>query len=142
VKPSIQERLRQVAGRYEEVGLLLSEQDVLADQNRYRQLAMEYAQLQPLAVAWRKWTQAQASMDEARQMLREADLERAAAERSPAQRGGTRVAGVSISCCCPRDHDDNNIFLEVRADWRRRGGDSPRPVPHVPEVRREPRRGD
>jgi peptide chain release factor 1 len=124
VKPSIQERLHQVAGRYEEVGLLLSEPDVLADQNRYRQLAMEYAQLQPLALTWRKWVQAQASMDEARQMLREADPELRAMAEEELGRSETERESLERSIrllLLPRDpHDDNNIFLEVRAGT---GGD-------------------
>jgi peptide chain release factor 1 len=124
VKPSIQERLHQVAGRYEEVGLLLSEPDVLADQNRYRQLAMEYAQLQPLALAWRKWVQAQASMDEARQMLREADPDLRAMAEEELGRSETERESLERSIrllLLPRDpHDDNNIFLEVRAGT---GGD-------------------
>ena len=35
MKESIRDRLRQVAGRYEEVGLLLSDQSVFSDQNRF-----------------------------------------------------------------------------------------------------------
>ena len=49
MKSSIRDRLRQVSARYEEVGLLLSQPDVFSDQNRYRALSVEYAQLEPLA---------------------------------------------------------------------------------------------
>jgi peptide chain release factor 1 len=124
MKPSIQDRLRQVAGRYEEVGLLLSEQEVFTDQNRYRELATEYSQLESLVRCWSRWQRVRTSMDEARQMLREADPDlRAMAEEE--LRGGED----QLECLeheiqlllLPTDpHDDNNIFLELRAGT---GGD-------------------
>ena len=52
MKKSIRERLMQVAGRYEEIGLLLSDQEVFSDQNRFRDLSREYAQLEPVVLAW------------------------------------------------------------------------------------------
>ena len=41
MKTSLRERLEQVAGRYEEVGLLLSEPDVFSDANRFRDLSRD-----------------------------------------------------------------------------------------------------
>ena len=124
MKPSIQDRLRQVAGRYEEVGLLLSERDVLADQKRFRQLSMEYAQLEPLARSWHKWLQAQASLEGARQMLRESDPELRAMVEEELRSSETQLESLEREIqllLLPRDpHDDNNIFLEVRAGT---GGD-------------------
>ena len=69
MKTSIQDRLRQIAARYEEVGLLLSEQGVFSDQNRFRELSMEYAQLEPLVRSWGRWQGANAALEEAQQML-------------------------------------------------------------------------
>jgi peptide chain release factor 1 len=73
VKPSIHDRLQLAASRHEEVGLLLSQPDVFSDQNRFRELSREYAQLEPLIRAWREWLAAQASIDEAEQILGESD---------------------------------------------------------------------
>ncbi|MDX1380144.1 MAG: peptide chain release factor 1 [Xanthomonadales bacterium] len=124
MKDSIQERLQRVAARYEEVGLLLSEPEVFSDQGRYRDLSMEYAQLEPLASAWRKWQQTQAALGGARQMLAEPDPEmRAMAEdeiRSSEDRLDALERDIQV-LLLPRDpHDDDNIFLEVRAGT---GGD-------------------
>jgi peptide chain release factor 1 len=124
VKPSIQDRLRQVAGRYEEVGLLLSEQEVFTDQSRYRELATEYSQLEPLVRCWGRWQRVRASMDEARQMLRETDPELRAMAEEELRNGEQRLASLEREIqlmLLPRDpHDDNSIFLEVRAGT---GGD-------------------
>ena len=41
MKRSIQTRLARVEERFQEVGLLLSQAEVLSDQNRYRDLSRE-----------------------------------------------------------------------------------------------------
>ncbi len=48
MKATLHERLQQVASRHEEIGLLLSQPEVFSDQNRFRELSMEYAHLEPL----------------------------------------------------------------------------------------------
>ena len=73
MKDSIQDRLRHVAGRYEEVGLLLSQPEVYSDQNRYRELSQEYAQLEPLVKAWTGWQEARQALADAKLMLDESD---------------------------------------------------------------------
>jgi len=124
MKSSIQDRLRQVASRYEEVGLLLSEQEVFSNQNRFRELSMEYAQLEPLVRSWNRWQEANAELEEARQMLNESDPEVRAMAREEVTSGEERLAGLEQDIqvlLLPRDpHDDNNIFLEIRAGT---GGD-------------------
>jgi len=124
MKSSIQDRLRQVASRYEEVGLLLSEQEVFSNQNRFRELSVEYAQLEPLVRSWISWQEANAGLEEARQMLNESDPELRAMAREEVTSGEERLAGLEQDIqvlLLPRDpHDDNNIFLEIRAGT---GGD-------------------
>ena len=92
MKTSIQDRLRQVAARYEEVGLLLSDQEVFSEPNRYRELSKEYAQLEPLARSWRRWKTAQSAVEEARQMLDESDPELRAMARDELADGRRELA--------------------------------------------------
>jgi len=124
MKSSIQDRLRQVAARYEEVGLLLSEQEVFSNQNRFRELSMEYAQLEPLVRSWGRWQSACAAVEEARQMLGESDPEMRAMAREELASGEERMEMLEKDIqllLLPKDpHDDNNIFLEIRAGT---GGD-------------------
>jgi peptide chain release factor 1 len=124
MKASIQDRLRQVAARYEEVGLLLSEQEVFSQPNRYRELSVEYSQLEPLARAWTRWQAMQAAVEEARQMLQEDEPELRAMARDELATGEQRLTELEQEIqllLLPRDpRDDNNIFLEVRAGT---GGD-------------------
>jgi peptide chain release factor 1 len=124
VKASILERLQQVSSRYEEIGLLLSQPDVYSDQNRYRDLSKEYAQLEPLVKSWESWRAACDAMEEARLMAGEPDSElREMAEEELRHAQSTRnTLEKDIQLLLlPRDpNDDNNIFLEIRAGT---GGD-------------------
>lgn len=124
MKSNLHERLHQVSSRYEEVGLLLSQPEVFSDQNRFRELSMEYAQIEPLVQAWQNWQVTQKAIDEARQMLNEADADlREMAEEEMHQASG-RLESLESEIqllLLPKDpKDDNNIFLEIRAGT---GGD-------------------
>jgi peptide chain release factor 1 len=124
MKASIQDRLQQVTARYEEVGLLLSEPDVFSQPDRFRELSMEYSQLEPLVRSWGKWRAAHAAVKEARQMMDESDPEMRAMAREELSSGEQRMEELEQAIqllLLPKDpHDDNNIFLEIRAGT---GGD-------------------
>jgi peptide chain release factor 1 len=124
MKASLRERLAQVAARYEEVGLLLSDPGVFSDQNRYRELSREYAQVEPVVQAWQHWRRARSAVDEAESMLQERDPELRAMAAEELEQGRARCERLEQDIrvlLLPRDpNDENNIFLEVRAGT---GGD-------------------
>jgi peptide chain release factor 1 len=47
MKDSIRRKLEKLDERYEEIGRLLSEPDVIGRQNQFRDLSMEYSRLGP-----------------------------------------------------------------------------------------------
>ena len=47
MKASLQDRLRELTERYEEIAHLLSDPGVIADKNKFRELSREYARLEP-----------------------------------------------------------------------------------------------
>ncbi len=124
MKPSIRERLHQVSSRYEEVGLLLSQPEVFSDQNRFRELSVEYAQLEPLVKSWEDWQATQESIEEAQLMLQESDPELRQLAEDELQQSSSRLESLENRIrvlLLPKDpNDDNNIFLEIRAGT---GGD-------------------
>jgi len=124
MKESIHLRLQQVSARHEEIALLLSEPDVFSDQNRYRDLSREYAQLEPLVQSWRNWQQSQTTIEEATQMMSEADPELRQIAREELTQETSRLEELEQELqllLLPADpNDDNNIFLEIRAGT---GGD-------------------
>jgi peptide chain release factor 1 len=124
MKTSIRDRLHQVSARHEEIGLLLSQADVLADQNRFKDLSREYAQLEPVVQSWRKWQSTRLSIDEARQMLTETDREMREMAEEEIDSGKRRLEKLERDIqflLLPKDpNDDKNTFLEIRAGT---GGD-------------------
>ncbi len=122
--PSIHVRLHQAQERHEEIAMLLSTQEVMADQNRFRELSVEYSQLEPVVTTWTKWQQAGQSMEEAQSLIKGEDKEMqelAREELTSATAQQQQLEGRLNTLLLPRDpDDDNNIFLEIRAGT---GGD-------------------
>jgi len=115
--PSIRSKLEATVERHEELALLLSQADVLADNTRFRELSREYAQLQPVADAMRELANTERELADARAMLDDPDLRDMAAE--DVSRLETRLAqldGELQLLLIPKDpRDEANLFLEVRA---------------------------
>ena len=124
MKSSLHQRLQQVSARYEEIGLLLSQPDVFSDQDRFRQLSMEYAQLEPVVQCWQNWQSTRDAVEDARQMMNEADPDLRQMADEELQQASERLQSLESEIrllLLPRDpNDDNNIFLEIRAGT---GGD-------------------
>ena len=53
MKDSIRRKLQKLDERYEEIGRLLSEPDVIGRQNQFRDLSMEYSRLGPVVDRYR-----------------------------------------------------------------------------------------
>ena len=124
MRESIHNRLRQITERYEEIALLLSQPDVFSQPDRFRDLSREYAQVEPLVLAWRRWKSASDEIEEARQMLTEpdAELHRLAEEevRSKSALLEEIESDIQILLLPVDPKDECNIFLEIRAGT---GGD-------------------
>ncbi|PID63603.1 MAG: peptide chain release factor 1 [Gammaproteobacteria bacterium] len=124
MKASIRARLESVAERHEEVTALLGEPDVIADQTQFRDLSREYAQLEPVVMAFARWREQLTELDNAKEMAGDSDAElRAMAEEEiPALE--TSLASLEKelkTLLLPRDpRDEHNAFLEIRAGT---GGD-------------------
>ena len=122
MKTSIRTRLQQIQARFEEIALLLSQPEVMADQNQFRELSVEYAQVEPLVKAWDAFQGNEQVMADARQMLADPDLKELAEEElAHAEQLGEELEQTLKMLLLPRDpDDDNNLFLEIRAGT---GGD-------------------
>ena len=122
--PSIHTRLDQARERYEEIGVLLGTPEILADQNRFRELSVEYAQLGPVVETWEKWQQLDRSAREAKSLLKSPDVEMqdlASEELESATEQRDALEEQLNILLLPKDaDDDSNIFLEIRAGT---GGD-------------------
>lgn len=124
MKPSLLAKLESLAERHEEVSALLSDAQTIADQNRFRELSREYSELEPVIACYSRYRQVNADLDEARQMLDDADPDVREMAREEVQGGGERLAELETqlqTLMLPRDpRDSHNVFLEIRAGT---GGD-------------------
>ncbi len=124
MKTSLLAKFASLSERYQEVGQLLGEGDVIADQTRFRTLSQEYAELEPVVKTYASYCQAVAGIDEARQLLKDADpelRELAQAEMKSGESARLELAQELQRLLLPRDPDDDkNVFLEIRAGT---GGD-------------------
>ena len=124
MKDSVFERLDTVVARHEEVGMLLSQPDVFSDQNRFRDLSVEYSQLEPVVETYNNGKAADEAVQQASSMTRDSDPElRELAEMEMQEARETRetLEGELQKLLLPKDpNDEHNIFLEIRAGT---GGD-------------------
>jgi peptide chain release factor 1 len=124
VKESIQHKLETLVERHEEIAGLLAEPDTMADQNKFRSLSQEYAQLEPVVTNFTSYTANLTAIEDAKSMLKEDDAEMremAKEELAEAQSNEQQLELTLQKLLLPKDpNDQRNIFLEIRAGT---GGD-------------------
>ena len=124
MKDSIRQRLEKTIDRFEEVGGLLADPAVAGASTQFRELSMEYARLEPVALQFRAFLDLEADLVAARAMATDSDADMramAAEETAHLQARIEDAANDLRALLIPRDpRDDSNIYLEVRAGT---GGD-------------------
>ncbi|HAT6977016.1 TPA: peptide chain release factor 1 [Legionella pneumophila] len=124
MKKSLELKLQQMLERYEEVGRLLSEASIIADQNQFKSLSKEYAQLEPVSQCYQSYLEAKNNLDSLNELLEgdDKDLATMAEEEIDTVRKQIEELDEQLQWhLIPKDPDDErNIYLEVRAGT---GGD-------------------
>ena len=122
MKPSILEKLQQLAERLEEVTHLLGSPEATADMDNYRKLTREHAEITPVVEAFQRYRQAQSDLAEAQEMLADPEMKDFATEEIEAAQAQIEALDNELqTLLLPKDADDDkNIFIEVRAGT---GGD-------------------
>lgn len=124
MKDSILSKLDTLTERYEEVSALLSDPDIIADQNKYRDLSKEYAELEPVVKTYTSFQQVVSSVEEARSLLKDADPDMREMAQEEIKEGEQQLEGLELELqrlLLPKDPNDHkNVFLEIRAGT---GGD-------------------
>ncbi|AIJ09818.1 MULTISPECIES: peptide chain release factor 1 [Edwardsiella] len=122
MKPSIVAKLEALQERHEEVQALLGDAGVIADQDRFRALSREYAQLTDVSRCFLAWRQVQDDLATAEMMLDDPEMREMAQEEIKEARGRLSELEQQLQILLlPKDPDDErDCFLEVRAGT---GGD-------------------
>ncbi|WP_370257693.1 peptide chain release factor 1 [Marinobacter nauticus] len=124
MKPSIQSRLEQLVERFEEVNALLSDASVIANQDKFRDLSREFAEIEPVVKCFQAWRQSLEDIDAATELAKDgdADMREMAEEELASARARSEELDEELQrLMLPKDpHDTKNVFLEIRAGT---GGD-------------------
>ncbi len=124
MKPSIQLKLENLSERHEEITALLSQPEVQGNQNQFRALSQEYAQIEPIVACFQAYRANEADIENAREMAKDSDAELREMAKEELQAAEARREALEQELqilLLPKDPNDNrNIFLEVRAGT---GGD-------------------
>lgn len=119
MKPSIQKKLQTLVERHEELSALLAEPDIINQQNQFRDLSKEYAQLEPIVTVFKRYQACLQEIADAKEMMTVTDPELQMFAREELQDAEARLPKIEEELqilLLPKDpHDDSNIFLEIRA---------------------------
>ncbi|MBT4928485.1 peptide chain release factor 1 [Porticoccaceae bacterium] len=124
MKASILAKLDNLDDRYQEVAALLSDSETIADQNRFRDLSKEYAELEPVVKAYLDYRDVINNLQEAKLLLKDSDPDMRAMAQDELAEAETQRGPLELSLerlLLPKDpNDEKNVFLEIRAGT---GGD-------------------
>ena len=124
MKASIRSKLELLSARHEEIAGLLSEPEVINDQNKFRNLSMEYSQLEDVVKAFDEYQTLEQDRLAAEEMLKEDDAEMREMAQEEIDQARARMDELELTLqklLLPKDPNDNaNVFLEIRAGT---GGD-------------------
>jgi peptide chain release factor 1 len=119
------QKLQEIKLRYEEVGQLLSQPDIMRDMKKFSQLSKEYRDLEKIVFKFNQLTEVNQHLQQAKEVLeKEKDPEMRELAKSEIDELGPKIEGFEAELkelLIPKDpNDDKNVLLEIRAGT---GGD-------------------
>jgi peptide chain release factor 1 len=122
MKRSLRTKLDQLSARLQELDALLAAEDATRDLDRFRVLARERAEIDPVVARFAEFERAEADVAAAVELAHDPQMrDYADEERRAAQARVDALAGELQAMLLPRDpSDERNVFIEIRAGT---GGD-------------------
>jgi len=119
MKESIRRRLERIADRHGEIERMLADPGVLARQDQYRDLSIEFARLDAIVRAFERYRGQERQLAAARAMATDPDpgvRELALQEAAELEAGNAAAEAALQTMLVPPDPlDDHDVFLEIRA---------------------------
>jgi peptide chain release factor 1 len=119
MKESLHLKLEKLLERQEELEGLLSDPKIISNQNKFRVLSQEYAEIRPIMICFNQYLKITKNIENAHDMLKEDDneiRELAEEELKKAEGESRKLENELQVLLLPKDpSDNNNIFLEIRA---------------------------
>ncbi|MEK9742453.1 MAG: peptide chain release factor 1 [Gammaproteobacteria bacterium] len=124
MNPQMRAKLEHLLERREEINALLSDPAVIGNQNTFRDLSIELADISPVVEHFEGYQALDAELESTREMVEDTDpdIRRMASDELPRLQNELEESLQTLrKLLIPKDpNDDRNIFLEVRAGT---GGD-------------------
>ncbi len=124
MKKSIRLKLENLIERIDEVNHLISDPEIIKDQNKFRSLTKEHAQITPVIEIFTAFKMTEGDLNEAKAMIQsgDPDFKEMGQEELPGLEKQLAKFELDLQkMLLPKDpKDDSNIFLEIRAGT---GGD-------------------
>ena len=119
ISQTLRTKLTKMAARATEVSALLSDANTVTDQNKFKQLSKEYAQLENIVALFSQYCQIEESYAESMELLTDNDEQMQQLAKEDIASLSTEQAEVITqlrTALIPTDPDDHrNIYLEIRA---------------------------
>ncbi len=119
MKESLHLKLEKLLERQEELEGLLSDPEIISNQNKFRILSQEYAEIRPIMICFNQYLKITKNIENSHDMLKEDDneiRELAEEELKKAEDESKKLENELQVLLLPKDpSDNNNIFLEIRA---------------------------
>ncbi|QLC73861.1 peptide chain release factor 1 [Pseudomonas sp. LPB0260] len=124
MKASLINKLDLLQDRFEELTALLGDAEVISKQSQFRAYSKEYAEIEPVILAFREFCKVQGDLEGAQALLKDSDpdlREMAEEEVASAKAQLLELEDRLQRMLLPKDpNDGRNVYLEVRAGT---GGD-------------------
>lgn len=122
--PRVVERLEECTDRFAEIQALLGEPDVVVNQEQFKTLSQEYAELEPIVSAYEKLRAVETDIENTRELLDSSDRELKLLATEEIENLTLRLKDATAhleKLLLPTDPEDAaNVYLEIRAGT---GGD-------------------
>ena len=111
------QKLEDVEKRFEELNKLISDPDVISNQNEWKKLMKEHSDLEDVVVKYREYKKVKQDFDEAKEMMNDPEMkELAEDEMEKAKELLPKIEEELKILLIPKDpNDDSNVICEIRA---------------------------
>ena len=115
------EKLDAIEKRFEELTAKISDPDVIANQNEWRELMKEHAEMEPIVEKYREYKKVQKQYDDAKEMVDDSSTDKelkdlAEMEMMEAKEKLPQIEEEIKILLIPKDKDDDkNVICEIRA---------------------------
>ena len=124
MKDSIRNKLDNLKDRFDELEALLSDAEIISDQNRFRDLSKEYAEIEEVVKNYDRFAQVAEELEQTKEMQKDADpdIREMADEEFHSNTQELQKLELNLqTLLLPKDSKDRlNVFIEIRAGT---GGD-------------------